>query len=394
MVLDLTKRSPTAPGKPIDINCSFGSVDVKPPFKPRQVAKLTTITNESTPRIPLKIFQVPLQALFDTGASKSIIHERLFNKLPPRGQVVCSQLEFDLYDVGEKKLHTLGRVTLPVRYGESLLRQEFIITNGVSEDCILGWDAIQKHGFRLDGEAKSIYLARDEQGPLAISKVPDMVITTVKKTTLSRQTSMVIAAQVTGSFPYVPPFSAFMFTPVEDLPAGIYIEEFIGNVSGDGTSFLGLAGYYRKFIQNFGSLAQPLTRLTHKDLIKKPFTWGNEEQVAFEKLINSLVTPPVLAYPNFNEKFLLFTDACDYDGQEHPLAYFSRQLRKAEMKYSTTEKEALAVIEAIKHFRHYLLDKPFEIISDHRPLQWLRNQKDNNGRLGRWAILLAATNYE
>ncbi|KAI9555961.1 KRAB-A domain-containing protein [Daphnia sinensis] len=69
------------------------------------------------------------------------------------------------------------------------------------------------------------------------------------------------------------------------------------------------------------------------------------------------------------------------DGQEHPLAYFSRQLRKAEMKYSTTEKEALAVIEAIKHFRHYLLDKPFEIISDHRPLQWLRNQKDNNGRL-------------
>ncbi|KAI9554902.1 hypothetical protein GHT06_020180 [Daphnia sinensis] len=161
--------------------------------------------------------------------------QRLFNKLPPRGQVVCSQLDFDLYDVGEKKLHTLGRVTLPVRYGESLLRQEFIITNGVSEDCILGWDAIQKHGFRLDGEAKSIYLARDEQGPLAISKVPDMAITTVKKTTLSRQTSMVIAAQVTGSFPYVPPFSAFMFTPVEDLPAGIYIEEFIGNVSGDGT---------------------------------------------------------------------------------------------------------------------------------------------------------------
>ncbi|KAI9557138.1 hypothetical protein GHT06_016945 [Daphnia sinensis] len=159
------------------------------------------------------------------------------------GQVVCSQLDFDLYDVGEKKLHTLGRVTLPVRYGESLLRQEFIITNGVSEDCILGWDAIQKHEFRLDGEAKSIYLARDEQGPLAISKVPDMAITTVKKTTSSRQTSMVIAAQVTGSFPYVSPFSAFMFTPVEDLP--------------------------------------------------KPFTWGNEEQVACEKL-NSLVTPPLL----------------------------------------------------------------------------------------------------
>ncbi|KZR96809.1 Uncharacterized protein APZ42_008643, partial [Daphnia magna] len=135
------------------------------------------------------------------------------------------------------------------------------------------------------------------------------------------------------------------------------------------------------------------TRLTHKDLSRKPFAWGTEEQVAFEKLRTSLVTPPVLAYPNFNEKFLLFTDACDYGigavlsqmqhAQEHPIAYSSRQLTKAEMKYSTTEKEALAVIDAIKHFRHYLLDKPFEIISDHRPLQWLKNQKDNNGRPGR-----------
>ncbi|KZR98931.1 Uncharacterized protein APZ42_005418, partial [Daphnia magna] len=144
--------------------------------------------------------------------------------------------------------------------------------------------------------------------------------------------------------------------------------------------------------------------LTHKNLSRKPFSWGTEEQLAFEKLRNFLVTPPVLAYPNFNEKFLLFTDACDYgigsvlsqmqDGHEHPIAYSSRQLTKAESKYGTTEKEALAVIDAIKHFRHYLLDKPFEIIGDHRPLQWLKNQKDNHGRSGRWAILLAATNYE
>ncbi|KZS10205.1 Uncharacterized protein APZ42_025379 [Daphnia magna] len=82
------------------------------------------------------------------------------------------------------------------------------------------------------------------------------------------------------------------------------------------------------------------------------------------------------------------------DGHEHPIAYSSRPLTKAESKYGTTEKEALAVIDAIKHFRHYRLDKPFEIISDHRPLQWLKHQKDNNGRLGRWVILLAVTNYE
>ena len=74
-------------------------------------------------------------------------------------------------------------------------------------------------------------------------------------------------------------------------------------------------------------------------------------------------------------------------GHEHPIACYSRQLRTPETKYCTTEKEALAVVEAIKHFRPYLLDKPFEIISDHRPLQWLKIQKDNNGRLDRWAIL-------
>ena len=111
-----------------------------------------------------------------------------------------------------------------------------------------------------------------------------------------------------------------------------------------------------------------------------------------------------MAYPDFNLEFLLFTDACDYgigsvlsqiqDGVEKPIAYASRQLKPSEKKYATVEKEALAVVFSIKHFRHYLLDKTFTVISDHRPLQWLENQKDNNGRLGRWAILLAGTNYK
>ncbi|KAI9552561.1 Retrovirus-related Pol polyprotein from transposon 412 [Daphnia sinensis] len=168
-------------------------------------------------------------------------------------------------------------------------------------------------------------------------------------------------------------------------------------------SFLGLAGYYRRFIENFGSIAQPLTAKTHKDALKKTFVWTDNDQKAFEKLRTCLITPPLLAYPNFDLEFLLFTDACDYgigsvlsqiqDGVEKPIAYASRQLKPAEQKYATVEKEALAVVFSIKHFRHYLLDKPLTVISDHRPLQWLEEQKDNNGRLGRWAILLAGTNY-
>ncbi|KZR97408.1 Uncharacterized protein APZ42_007741, partial [Daphnia magna] len=67
------------------------------------------------------------------------------------------------------------------------------------------WDAIQKHGFQLDGETKSIYLARDGQGPSSIFRVPEMAVTAVKKTTLPRQTSLVTVGQLKGSFPYVPP---------------------------------------------------------------------------------------------------------------------------------------------------------------------------------------------
>ena len=79
---------------------------------------------------------------------------------------------------------------------------------------------------------------------------------------------------------------------------------------------------------------------------------------------------------------------------EKPIAYAMRQLKPVEGKYATVEKSSLAVLFSIKHFRHYLIDKLFTVISDHRPLQWLENQKDNNGRLERWAILIAGTNYQ
>jgi hypothetical protein len=170
--------------------------------------------------------------------------------------------------------------------------------------------------------------------------------------------------------------------------------------SADGVrSFLGLIGYYRRFVPNFGSIAKPLTLKTHKDLAKKKFIWTEADQKAFEDLRNRLITPPIFAYPNFDEKILLFTDACDYgigvvfsqvqNEKEHPIAYASRQLKDAETRYHTTEKEALAIVYAIEHFKHYLQDKPFEVITNHAALQWLKNQKDGKGRLGRWAIALA-----
>jgi hypothetical protein len=118
-------------------------------------------------------FQVSFQALFDTGAARSIIHESLFKKSPLQSRDTCSTLDFDLYDVHNKKLNTLGKVTFPIRYGRSTLLQEFIITDGISEGCILGWDAIRKHGFTVDGETNSIYSAKETLGQ-AKSPAPDI----------------------------------------------------------------------------------------------------------------------------------------------------------------------------------------------------------------------------
>ena len=134
------------------------------------------------------------------------------------------------------------------------------------------------------------------------------------------------------------------------------------------------------------------------------FNWGDKEQAAFETLRECLITPPIVAFPDFNKEFLIFTDASNYgigavlsqiqDEKEVVIAYSSRHLNSAERNYSAIEREALAIIFGIKRYRHYLQDEQFEIISDHRPLQWLESHKNENSRLGRWAIELSAVKYK
>lgn len=123
-------------------------------------------------------------------------------------------------------------------------------------------------------------------------------------------------------------------------------------------SFLGLAGYYRRFIPNFSSITQNLTRLLQKDA---DFVWTSTQQEAFEKLKLILCSEPILQYPDFSKPFLLTTDASNYaigsilsQGEvpkDLPIAYPSRTLNKAESNYNTTEKELLSIIWSVKHFR-------------------------------------------
>ena len=163
-------------------------------------------------------------------------------------------------------------------------------------------------------------------------------------------------------------------------------------------SFLGLAGYYRKFIKNFSELATPLTNLTKK---REPqvVKWTEECDRAFQRLKEILCQKPVLKAPDFTKEFRLQTDASEHglgavlsqkdeDGLEHPVVYISRKLLPRERNYATIEKECLAIKWSIEALRVYLLGKKFILQTDHNPLKWLGKMKDQNGRLSRWSLSL------
>ena len=165
--------------------------------------------------------------------------------------------------------------------------------------------------------------------------------------------------------------------------------------------FLGLVGYYRKFVSNFAATAKPLYRLTERG---REFIWTTECEAAFLKLKSRLVSAPILAFPDFTKMFILDTDASQsgvgavlsqlHDGQERVVAYASRVLSKAERQYSVTRKELLAVVTFVKHFRHYLLGRHFVVRTDHSSLQWLYNFKEPEGQTARWLESLQEFDFE
>jgi hypothetical protein len=135
-----------------------------------------------------------------------------------------------------------------------------------------------------------------------------------------------------------------------------------------------------------------------------PFEWDMAQEVAFQKLKEKLVSKPILQYPDFTREFVLTTDASNEGrgailsqgeiGKDLPVAYAIRNLNKAERNYSTSEKELLAVVWGVKHFRPYLYGRKFKMASDHKPLMWIMNVKDPGSRLLRWRIKLEEYDYE
>ena len=167
-------------------------------------------------------------------------------------------------------------------------------------------------------------------------------------------------------------------------------------------SFLGLASYYRRFIPGFAKLARPLHEKT-SDRVK--LEWTDEMSKSFHDIKTALCSPPVLAYPDYDAPFIVSTDASDKalgavlsqkdkDGRNHPIHYASRCLSATEEKYSTVEREALAVIFALKKFRPYLLTSRFTLFTDHQALKYTFNKRDPHGRIARWFSFLAEFQFD
>jgi hypothetical protein len=156
-------------------------------------------------------------------------------------------------------------------------------------------------------------------------------------------------------------------------------------------SFLGLAGYYRRFVLGFSQLAAPLTKLLHKGV---KFEWGAPQDQSFEELKNRLVTAPVLAMPITDEEYTVYTDAsgsglgCVLMQKDHVIAYASRQLRSHEQNYPTHDLELAAVIFALKIWRHYLYGVKCRIFTDHQSLKYIFTQRELNLRQRRWLELM------
>ena len=160
--------------------------------------------------------------------------------------------------------------------------------------------------------------------------------------------------------------------------------------------FLGLAGFYCQFIQNFAEISKPLNRLTNDTVV---YAWDQTCQDAFDTLKDKLCAKPVLAFPCCGETFIVKVDASNIavggvlsqeqpDGTIHPVAYFSTTLHKSQQDWSAHSKEAYALLVAVRTWHVHLAGTSFVLQSDHNPLVHIRSMKNPRGKFARWILEL------
>ena len=164
-------------------------------------------------------------------------------------------------------------------------------------------------------------------------------------------------------------------------------------------AFLGLVGYYRKFIKGFTKIAKPLTLLTRHQV---KFDWTLEHQEAFIHLKEAIVQAPILHYPNPNKTYIIYTDASDdacgaqlsqeQDGTKFPVAFLSHTFSETQCKWSTTEWESFGVYYTITKWNYYLQGANIIVQNDHKLLEQFLNGKNTNNKVNRWSLELTTYN--
>jgi hypothetical protein len=166
-------------------------------------------------------------------------------------------------------------------------------------------------------------------------------------------------------------------------------------------SFLGTVGYYRRFVRMFSELSHPITSLLQKGVA---FSWGAAQQSAFEQLKSAMSQQPVLILPDPSRPYTVTTDASGFAvgatlSQDHghglqPIAFLSKKMLPAERNYPVHEQELLAIIVALRSWRHYLHGAPFSIVTDHKSLQYFQSQPHLSARQTRWLDLMAEFDFK
>ena len=166
-------------------------------------------------------------------------------------------------------------------------------------------------------------------------------------------------------------------------------------------SFLGVCGFYRKFIQNYSSIAKPLTELTSEHVT---YCWSDKCQEAFDILKSKLTSAPILGFPREKGRYKLQTDACDVGigcvlsqeqgGKWVVISYGSKTLSPAEQVYCVRRKEMYAIVYFINQYRHYLANHRFLVVTDHYSLKYWQRYKDASGQLARWLTFLASYQFD
>ena len=172
----------------------------------------------------------------------------------------------------------------------------------------------------------------------------------------------------------------------------------------DVQSFIGFCNFYRRFIRNFSKIARPMITLTRKD---QPFAWNETCQEAFNLLKRSIASAPILTHFDRSKEAILETDSSDYvnggvlsqygdDGKLHPVAFYSKNMAPAECNYEIYDKELLAIIRCLKHWRPELecTEIPIKIFTDHKNLEYFMTTKELTRRQARWAEKLAEFNFK